>query len=931
MRKLRRWCILGMLLVIGCSMGACWKSESETKEDDSSVKEGKVETMSRETLNFNTEWLYAAQDYSNGELEELDDSKFEKISLPHSNILLTAHKGPEFQNQIESYRFISWYRRHFVLDKEYEEKRIFLEFEGVATVAQVYVNGQFAGEHKGAYTGFTLDITEYLNPCGEENVIAIRVDSKRHADIPPEGGSVDYCLFGGIVRDVWMIVTGNSYIENTFAMTPDIAHGSGKVNNTATIKNASAVDKQLTVETCLVDKEGKIMASAAKETVVPAGECVIVEMEMWQEGTPILWTTEEPYLYTVLTRVIDNGQCVDDNATRIGFRWFSFEKDGFYLNGEKMKLIGVNRHEQWAYFGRAVGNRHQEADADLVKETGFNAVRCSHYPQDPAFLDRCDEIGLIVFEEAPGWQYVGDEEWKEIYKTNIEEMIVRDRNHASIVSWGTRVNESLDDDDLYTETNALAKALDATRPTHGVRRMESYADSAFLEGEDIYTVNYRYPDVPKYTPFLITEHSMDWYDGNGFSWATAEKALKFTKSFAEVTEYYFKNEFCLGGFAWSMFDYNNEVNYTRTNHVFYSGMYDIFRTAKMPSYFYKSQKNGETDPMVYIADYWNGESKGTITVMSNCDEVELFINGRSIGRITSNLYPHLPHPLFEFKEVVYEEGEITAIGYRNGEEVARQTRRTPENAAKLILIPEDSVITADGSDFTAVRISLVDENGTVLPYSQNSVTVTVSGTGKFVGEEKLKLEAGQGTFYVVSEYQKTGTIWCEVAADGIESASCEISVTEFTEKTVPSVLTTGQVKPISSTWTEINDSQTGRGLNQFTYQGNGWNYCSQPGCYYADNHYSKTAGDTCMFRFEGTEVEVYASVAPGHGIMKLSIDGEEQWIDCYSEVRKDGVRVYASQKLAPGEHVIMITVSGKKNEKANDNYVTVDTIAFYQE
>lgn len=743
--------------------------------------------MVREKMNFNTEWLYSPKDYENGALPELNDSTFEQVSVPHANTLLKTHKGPNFQEQIESYRFISWYRRHFVLDESYEGKRIQVEFEGVATVAQVYVNGQFVGEHKGAYTGFSFDITEYLNPSNEENVIAVRVDSTRHADIPPEGGSVDYCLFGGIVRDVWLIATGECYIDNTFAMTPDIATGSGKVKNVTVVKNETGMEKELVVETSLYDKTGELVSKGSAVTVVPAGEGCIVETETesWQQ--PILWETENPYLYSVVTRVLDGEACLDDSVTRIGFRWFEFAEDGFYLNGKRIELVGVNRHEQWPYLGRAVNNKHQRADADLVKATGFNAVRCSHYPQDPAFLERCDEIGLIVFEEAPGWQYIGDEAWKEIYKTNVEEMIVRDRNHPSIVSWGTRVNESWDDDALYIQTNKIAKELDATRPTHGVRRMESYADSAFLDCEDIYTVNYQYPDVPKYKPFLITEHSMDWYEGNGFSWATEEKALKFTKSFAEVVDYYFGNELCLGGFAWSMFDYNNEVNYTRTDNVFYSGMYDIFRIEKMPAYFYMSQKDVNEAPMVYIANNWTKDTSDTVTVMSNCNEIELFVNGVLVGKSEPNLYLNLPHPMYEFKNVVYAEGEVTAVGYVEGKEVARHTRKTPGKATRLRLTPEYESIVADGSDFTMVKIELTDENGTVLPYADNRVTITVSGTGRFIGEQRLKLEGGSGAFYVASNYMETGVVRCNVTAADVEGAVCEIEVLEYAEKGVPGV------------------------------------------------------------------------------------------------------------------------------------------------
>lgn len=885
---------------------------------------GEVKTMAREIINFNTEWLYSPYDLTNGELAELNDSEFESVSIPHANKILETHKGPNFQEQIESYRFVSWYRRHFVLGEEYKNKNIIIEFEGVATVAEVYVNGEFVGEHKGAYTSFSFDITNFLNPVGEENVIAVRVDSTKRADIPPEGGSVDYCLFGGIVRDVNLIVTGDCYINNTFITTPKIKKGNGKIQNETEIVNTSSENKKITVETYLLDSDGIAVAKAEKTATVKAGESRTFKADTEKYENPTLWNTENPYLYTVATRVLDGDTCIDDYETKIGFRWFEFKDDGFYLNGEKMELVGVNRHEQWPWLGRAANDKMQRADADLIKETGFNAVRCSHYPQDPSFLERCDEIGLIVFEEAPGWQYVGTDDWKEIYKTNIEEMIVRDRNHPSIVSWGTRVNESWDDDDLYKETNKIANDLDSTRPTHGVRRMENYGNTNFLKNEDIYTVNYQYPETPENMPFIVTEHSMDWYNGNGFSWASDNQALEFTKSFASVVDYYYGNEYCLGGFAWSMFDYNNEVNYTQTDNVFYSGLYDIFRIEKMPSFFYKSQKDN-TSPMVYIANYWTENSPSTVTVMSNCDEVELYVNGRLIDKKTPNLYMNLPHPMYEFTNVEFEAGELTAIGYIDGKEVARYTRNTPKAAKKLVLTPDYNTIAADGSDFATIRIDLVDENGTILPYADNEVTISVGGNGRFIGEEKINLEGGSSAFFAASNYMETGKITCTVSADGVESATCEIEVEEFTEKTVPSVKSTGTVEPERIEKVHINDSVAGDGLNQFAYNGAGWGYCSQPGCNYADNHYSNTANDVCTFKFSGKNIKLFASVAGNHGIMAISIDGgEEQLVDLYNTVRIDGIEVFDSGELENTEHTVTIRVTGNKNENATDCYVTVD-------
>ena len=882
--------------------------------------------MTREVINFNTGWLYSPSDYENAQLVELDDSGFESVSIPHANTLLTDHKGPNFGAQIESYRFVSWYRRHFTLGEEYDGRRVTVEFEGVATVADVYVNGTLVGTHKGAYTGFSYDITDYIKDG--DNVIAVRVDSERQPDIPPEGGSVDYCLFGGIVRDVNMIVTSQAYIADTFITTPDVSAESGKIHAATNVVNHYGEDKEMTVTSTLIDADGNIVTTASSTSTVAAGGEHTFEYESETVASPHLWSTDEPYLYTVQTTVSDGETVIDEYNTTLGFRWFSFEDDGFYLNGVKTELVGINRHEQWPWIGRAVNDKYQRADADLIKETGFNAVRCSHYPQDPAFLARCDEIGLIVFEEAPGWQYIGGEEWQNVYRENIREMILRDRNHTSIVSWGTRVNESFDNDELYNDTNRIAKELDPTRPTHGVRRMESYGDSKFLDGEDIFTVNYQYPDKPRYTPFIITEHSMDWYNGRGYSWAPDADALTFTKSFAEVVDYYYGNELCIGGFAWSMFDYDNEVNYTNTNNVFYSGLYDIFRIAKMPSYFYRSQKDPAADPMVYIANYWTSKSPGTVTVFSNCDEIELFVNGKSVGKQTPNLYTNLPHPVYEFKDVEFDPGELKAIGYIDGAEAASYTVTTPGDPVKLILEPQYTSITADGSDFTSVAIYAVDENGQVVPYANNKVTIALTGEGRFIGEETIALENGHAAFFVQSVFGKTGSASATVTADGMESASCEIKIEAFTEKTVPVSEGAGTVAPVKiAPPIDINDDQVGRKQNKFLYIGGGWTYGAQSGCYFVDNHYSRTAGDYVTFEFVGTNIKWYGTTAPNHGIMTVSIDGgEEITIDCYSAERTDSILLFDSGELADGKHTLTVTVTGRKNASSTDYYINVDRV-----
>ena len=742
--------------------------------------------MKRAIIDFNLEWLYKNEDVEKGCLKNFDDTGFEKVSVPHANTLLKHHKGEDdrsFLTDIEDYRFVSCYRKHFTLGEEYEGKIIRIRFEAVATVAEVFVNGEYIGEHKGAYTPFEFDITDKVR-LGEDNVVSVRVDSTKHTDIPPEGYQVDYCVFGGIVRNVSLIITDKVYIKDVIVTTPEVT------KERALVKTRVTLSEESDFSVSLFDKDGACVGTGKEEIEVI---------------NPNLWGIDEPYLYTLKIE-----SDTDSYETKIGIRSFEFKEAGMMLNGEIIKIMGINRHEQWPWIGRAVPDKLQRRDADMIKETGFNAVRCSHYPQATSFLDRCDEIGLIVFEEAPGWQHIGDESWREIYKENIREMIIRDKNHPSIFSWGVRVNESNDCDELYEETNRLARELDNTRPTHGTRRQDSYENSNFLE--DIYTAHYIYPEEPVHTPFLVTEHSWDcWMNGFGFPWASGAQALAYTKDFADKVNYYFGNDKCAGGFAWSMFDYNNEVNYTKTNNVFYSGLYDIFRLPKMAANLYITQKDEKKyGANIYIANYWDSDAKPitvksvtvdiaqgqnddntpsvgsfdegvgdenfSVTVMSNCEMVELYINGKKVDKEPKRQYTNLPHPFFVFDNVEYEKGEVTAVGYIDGKEAVQCTQKTPEEAIGLKLTPDYDTLICDGVDMTQVTVEAVDKNGTRVPSADNMVKIKVSEKGRFIGEENIKLEGGRCIFIVQSKYCKCGEIECTVTSDKLEGGSCVINV-----------------------------------------------------------------------------------------------------------------------------------------------------------
>ena len=927
--------ILGLLLF---SSGICVDDAFQVQAQSSANAEV------RETLNFNTDWLYSSMDYENGEAVRLDDSGFDKVSVPHANTILETHKGNDFPNEIASYRFVSWYRRHFTLPRQYTGRNITVDFEGVATIADVYLNGELLANHKGAYTGFSVDITDKVYTDGRENILAVRVNSERQPQLPPEGGNVDYCLFGGIVRDVTMTITEPVYVERVFVTTPDLTEENGVVANSVDIQNNSKQGKAYTVETTVLDREGKTVVSASKKADVPAGQLTNVQITTSAISSPHLWDVDDPYLYTAVTKIKDGNTVIDTYNTRFGMRFMEFKtgpEDGsFYLNGKKIEIIGINRHEQWPWIGRAVPNKLQERDADLIKADGINAVRCSHYPQDPSFLDRCDEIGLLVFEEPPGWQHVGNDEWKNNFKKNLEEMILRDRNHPSIISWSTRPNESSSKGNLAfnRECEAISKELDPTRVTHGVRwefGMPGAADSDTPDNDvvvnDLLTVNYRYPENPPHIPYMVTEHSNDWW-GDGYSWAKDGEAIKFIDSFAEPLDYFYRNDKVAGGFGWSMFDYDNEVNYTKTGHVFYSGLYDIFRHEKAVAYLYRSQKEPGDVPLIYIANSWTKEGTNTdsIYVLSNCDEVELFVNGASKGKIKPNKYINLPHPVYEFKDITFAEGEVRAVGYINGKQAGEFVRKTPGAAVRLVAEADYSTLTADGTDMTSVSVTAVDAEGNHVPFASNKINVVQTGGVEttLISERNVELENGKAAFLVQSKRDSVGNAQFTVTSEGLEPASVDISVNPFTaDNLVPAVQTTGAAALKFANSYAVNDSRRGDGLYEFDYQGDGWIYAGEKTAHQGDNHYSNQAGDTINIRFVGTNLKYYGAKANNHGIAAFSLDGgTETNVDCYAANREANALLFDTGVLAYGEHVVKVRVTGEKNAAASDYYFNADKI-----
>ena len=562
-----------------------------------------------------------------------------EIELPH-----TCRETPFHYFDESIYQMVCGYRRFLSVPHEWEGKRVILRVGAAGHSAKVYVNGTQIAEHYCGYTAFSAELTDHLIP-GQEALLVIRVDSREDQDIPPFGNVIDYMTYGGLYREVWLDIKEQSYIEDVYAM-PSL---SGELKTQVKI---SGDPSGLSIRQRVSDGD-RVLA----EDTFPAGSDTLLFVR-----NVVPWEINAPKLYQLETCLQREDQELDTRITRIGFRDAVFQSDGFYLNGRKIKLRGLNRHQSYPYIGYAAPASLQRYDADLLKtELGCNYVRTSHYPQSPHFIDRCDEVGLLVFTEIPGWQHIGGEAWKEQVLRNVEDMVLQYRNHPSIILWGVRINESQDDDELYQKTNDLAHKLDPTRQTGGVRCI---LHSHLLE--DVYTYNdflhngetagckpksQVTSDISK--PYMITEYNGHMFPTKAYD--TEEHRLEHALRHARVLDAVAAQEDIAGSSGWCMFDYNTHQDFGSGDRICYHGVMDMFRNKKLAGEVYAAQ--ADDPPMLSVSSSMDiGEHpaayRGRVYAFTNADCVRLYRNDRFIRefRPEESPFPHLPHPPLEIDD-----------------------------------------------------------------------------------------------------------------------------------------------------------------------------------------------------------------------------------------------------------------------------------------
>jgi len=670
----------------------------------------------REAERFNFSWR----------LSRLGSKRKTLVDLPHENVRLPADYFSE-----KSYQFVSCYEKDFSLNPV-EGKTYLLYLEGFMVTAEAWVNGSFAGKGEYGYLGHLVNIGSYL--VHGKNKIEIRVDSREQANIPPFGGLLDYMTFGGLFREAHLLEKGSPYFS--------YAHLSW-------------------------DERGNLLLDAPTEGEKKGDITLSIGKKMWRRPlSPSgkydfgvyrpkkLWTTDDPYLEKV--RVECGG---DSLSFSYGFRRIELRNGALLLNGKPVPIVGLNRHQSYPYVGYAGTKNMQALDADLLKRYGCSCVRTSHYPQSRRFLDECDRIGLLVFEEIPGWQHLGDEAWKGRCLEYLRGMILRDYNHPSIFMWGVRVNESQDDHELYQKTNALVHRMDPYRLRGGVR---------FLQGsellEDIYTFNdFSYtPNKPLLTaedaqkkerpaPELVTEFGGHTYPTRKED--NEERAVNQMLLHLRVIEEGKKQGDIMGTIGWCAFDYNTHHQFGSGNKICHHGVFDLFRLPKFAALAYAANRP-QRDYLEIASNWGYGERNYggvcPLYVFSDCERVSYQPQGEEEKEIPPDpefsSFPVHVFRLTSMDGVWGEEWKDTLFrGYREGKAVISKRMLAEQVPSSLRLALSNRSI--EEGDAVYARAALVDQTGRHLPLARDLLSIKVSG-GEILGPSEVPLTGGEYGFYV---------------------------------------------------------------------------------------------------------------------------------------------------------------------------------------
>ena len=717
------------------------------------------------------------------EFNQLSMGNWEKINLPHTPFvepLVVLHQ----------WQGICYYRKILNVSKKEIDKQLWLEFEGAMHLADVWVNGQHLIQHSGGYTPFVVDVTGMLH-ADRGNEILVRLDNRNNPLIPPGKPleTLDFCYYGGLYRDVNLIVKHPVHITHPimanevagggiFVTYPYVSKQEAEIKVKTQVSNKVGTQRHLTIRHTLYEwskkkGRGKKVALVESPLVLAAGTTQH-HTQQFTVNNPKLWYPDSPALYVLRTEVMDGRKVTDCEDTRIGIRRIEMTREkGFVINDKPLKLEGSNRHQEYPYVGNAISDQAQYRDMYQIRDNGFNTVRLGHYPQDPSVLEACDELGLLVIEPIPGWQFFNKAQGfvDHTYK-DIRDLIRRDRNHPSVIMWETTLNES------WPPKSWKDQAVRIAHEEFPGDQCYTSGDTYGYDGFDVcyndWKEGYNRPNTTS-KPGFIREY-YDYEFGGHYSttrvtrgdgdYALMQNAWNAQWSHNRYRAYY---PWTIGGAVWSMYDYNRGC----CDNICYSGLADLFRLPKFGLLYFRTQmKEGTFTPAgpmtyeVFINSHWLEGSSDTLQVYGNVDEVKLQLNGRVIARQYPDDKPstseyvsrpdggnaeNIDFPPFTFFNVNWERGELKAIGYKDGKAVAEHVVRTPGAVEAMDITYFESGVSASCRDLLIVYVNLKDLQGTgCFGENNREVKLEVLQGGEVRGPATIKAEAGVASFLVAT-------------------------------------------------------------------------------------------------------------------------------------------------------------------------------------
>jgi beta-galactosidase len=785
---------------------------------------------------WNDQWLFDRADAP----ASAPDSDFQQVTLPH-----TARLEEPWLPGWTPFQGICTYRKHFTADPAWRGKIIQVRFDGAMQVAEVSLNGQLLAVHKGGYLPFIVNLGPHLNWSGG-NLLTVRLDNRDAPEIPPgkPQRNLDFTYDGGLYRDVWLRVCEPLHISDVFeanqqagggifVRTESVTPSGATIFAQADVRNdGSTPEDAASIRFTILDASGAIAEKEILLAVQAGGRAAAASPLPIPAARLRRWSPDLPALYTLRTELLRAGVVVETNSTRFGVRTLAYDdRLGFILNGQPLRIRGANRHQDFPWLGNAVPDNAQYRDIARLKDAGFNFLRLAHYPQSEAVMDACDELGMMVAPCTPGWQHFGTTaQFTDLARQDIREMVRWHRNHPSAIMWEVSLNETYGHDAFYKECAAIARA------EYPGGQLFVAGDSSGSKDVSYYNVpytgwpggGYNRPAAPGFSgrKRSFTREYSDYDTGinNRIGRGDGEEAMLAQAWGAQWTHNTNNGSgWMIGDSRWAGVD--SSRGGSPSAPVGRWGVLDFLRLPKFSFYFYQSQRDAR-QPSIFIPHYWDTRPSPTrVVVFSNCDEVELRLNGRAIGRqppdngpdaplgadfaqedmltnymkigktmqdfeamiaqrskqphryplYTGNDCRHLDHSPFTFPLVPYESGTLEAIGYIGGNEAAHFTRRTPGKPAALRMVSETlgRPLDADGTDAIFIRAEIVDKNGELVPSAAPQVTWNVSGSAALISEPAVKAEAGIATA-LIHAINHPGAARIEATAPGLDSALCAI-------------------------------------------------------------------------------------------------------------------------------------------------------------